>query len=227
MTVCAFCGKQFKGKTKDHVPPRNLFGKQPTGNLITVPACQECNGGSSKDDELLRFLALELGASKHPASRQVSQSVFRSVFDPKQVGFTKYVANLVEPSPLWTPMELNGMQLGTMKFPMKRLKKTLHKIVKGLFYHERKHPLPSDYVIEAYLLDDLLQDLPEDKREGLVSQTLPALKAKGTRNISNGVFKYRIDFFDESDPNVMTCLFEFYNRFTFFGFTDKVPASST
>lgn len=50
MRTCAFCGGKFKGKTKDHVPPRGLFGNNPSGNLITVPACVKCNNDTSNDD---------------------------------------------------------------------------------------------------------------------------------------------------------------------------------
>lgn len=58
MAICAFCGQQFRGKTKDHVPPRGLFGESPKGNLITVPACEKCNNDTSKDDEFFRWVTI-------------------------------------------------------------------------------------------------------------------------------------------------------------------------
>ena len=51
---CVYCGEA--SQTKDHVPPRGIFGDAvPSGvNLITVPACIACNSGYSADDTYFR-----------------------------------------------------------------------------------------------------------------------------------------------------------------------------
>ena len=53
--LCALCAIQ-PAVNREHVPARGLFPKPcPDGlNLITVPACDGCNGGSKKNDEYLR-----------------------------------------------------------------------------------------------------------------------------------------------------------------------------
>ncbi len=53
--TCTFCG--LKGYvTDDHVPPRCLFSRPRPNNLVTVPACKDCNTRkSSKDDEYFRL----------------------------------------------------------------------------------------------------------------------------------------------------------------------------
>jgi len=48
------------GDTKDHVPPKCLLRKPYPTNLMTVPSCLGCNGGSSKDEEYFRLLIVGL-----------------------------------------------------------------------------------------------------------------------------------------------------------------------
>ena len=52
--LCVYCGR--RANTKDHVPAK-LFLRTPyPANLRTVPACCECNGGHSKDEEYFRVV---------------------------------------------------------------------------------------------------------------------------------------------------------------------------
>lgn len=47
--MCYYCGK--KAVSSEHVPPRCFFPKDKRENLIQVPACEEHNESTSKDDE--------------------------------------------------------------------------------------------------------------------------------------------------------------------------------
>jgi hypothetical protein len=42
-------------RTRDHLPPQNLFFEPLPGNLITAPCCERCHTGHSQDDEYLRL----------------------------------------------------------------------------------------------------------------------------------------------------------------------------
>lgn len=226
MAVCAFCGQQFKGKTKDHVPPRGLFGENPKGNLITVPACVKCNNDTSKDDEFFRLIALELNASEHPIARQVSDTTYKSIFHPKKEGYKTLVFNMLEPVEPATPEELSGTapddatrtKLMRMTLPVARLLMTVRKTIKGLFYAIKKYPLPADYAVKGYLLDMLLQGLPQPQRNELVNDILPALRSQPTTQIGEGVFTYQSVRVGD-DVNQLYFLLNFYHRFNFFGFT--------
>ena len=46
---CIYCGRP--GETKEHVPPRALLDKPYPDAPPVVAACQQCNGGYSKDEE--------------------------------------------------------------------------------------------------------------------------------------------------------------------------------
>src|SRR5271165_919227 len=54
--TCVFCGAI--ATTSDHVPPKNLFIPPRPTDLITVPACEICNGGTSTLDEEFRVFVL-------------------------------------------------------------------------------------------------------------------------------------------------------------------------
>jgi hypothetical protein len=52
--TCYYCGK--KATSSEHVPPRCFFPKDRRNNLIQVPACEEHNENTSKDDEYVLFI---------------------------------------------------------------------------------------------------------------------------------------------------------------------------
>lgn len=52
--TCYYCGK--KAVSSEHVPPRCFFPKGKRENLIQVPACEDHNESTSKDDEYVLFI---------------------------------------------------------------------------------------------------------------------------------------------------------------------------
>jgi hypothetical protein len=76
---CAYCGRP--ATTRDHVPPKKLFTPPLPGNLITVPACDNCNNRASEDDEAfqneLSIMAGSFGESVNAAERL--QPTMRSI----------------------------------------------------------------------------------------------------------------------------------------------------
>lgn len=67
--ICYLCAKQG-ARTRDHVIPKNLFDSPLPENLITAPACHDCNGSLSKDEEFFRVLVLS-GHHKNPLARKL------------------------------------------------------------------------------------------------------------------------------------------------------------
>ena len=64
--ICVLCGVR-PATTHDHVPPKGFF-KGLGAQLITVPACAECNNGASADDEDLRFFISAQVGKQSPGS---------------------------------------------------------------------------------------------------------------------------------------------------------------
>lgn len=51
--ICVICGKE-PAITDDHIPPKGIFPKPRPSDLITIRACQSCNGGTSELDEIFK-----------------------------------------------------------------------------------------------------------------------------------------------------------------------------
>jgi hypothetical protein len=68
-TWCIYCGRQIaEGSTSaDHVPSRILLVDPLPENLPTIPTCDECNNGFSKDEEYFSaFLSATLSGTSKP-----------------------------------------------------------------------------------------------------------------------------------------------------------------
>ena len=132
---CPFCGK-WRVITVDHIPPKSLFPNPRPNNLITVPACKECNVDSSRDDEIFRtFMAIDIRFPQSAA--QISEKALRGV---KRA---KYPV-LIEAMKAAEEVELqsqNGLFIANvyqMPIDWKSIGRVLAKITKGLIYHHTK-----------------------------------------------------------------------------------------
>ena len=52
--LCIYCQSR-EADSRDHVPPKGIFPKPRPSDLVSVPACQECNGGFAQLDEEFAF----------------------------------------------------------------------------------------------------------------------------------------------------------------------------
>lgn len=59
---CYLCGAP--ATSLDHIPPKGIFPRPLPAktNLITVPACEKCNGGSKEDDHYFRICIIQAAA---------------------------------------------------------------------------------------------------------------------------------------------------------------------
>ncbi len=76
--ICVLCATQ-PATTRDHVPPRGFF-KGLQADFITVPACVDCNQGSSADDEDMRFfISMQVGKEPPGAASLWNDGALKSV----------------------------------------------------------------------------------------------------------------------------------------------------
>src|SRR4051794_40646259 len=54
--LCCFCGGATTATTEDHVPSRALFRDRQWPEGYVFPACQKCNGVSSKHELIIAML---------------------------------------------------------------------------------------------------------------------------------------------------------------------------
>jgi hypothetical protein len=149
--LCAYCGNP--ATTRDHIPPQNLFTPPRPDNLITVPACKQCNNGVSDDDEVFRnelsFMAGSFGESAKAGER--AQTALR--------GIRRNKAMLVRTVTSARPVERytqSGLYLGRgYAVPLEPgvQQRVITRIVRGLYWHHFNARLENDAQITLVFID--------------------------------------------------------------------------
>lgn len=143
--TCFNCGKP--ATTKDHIPPKCLFPKNPKGHLISVPACRECNESTALDDEYFAA-ALSTIWTVNPAPQEVwSQRFRRQISRPAYQGLRKRLISQIKP--IWLPSARGFAMTGICAADQERMDQSVRKIVRGLYYHHRRCQMPADRVIDV------------------------------------------------------------------------------
>jgi len=203
---CAYCGN-ISPVTVDHIPPKNLFPKPRSSNLITVPCCVPCYEGWSKDDEYFRANILSsFRVSDEPLAQGVIYSLLRSV--NKSPGFAHLIINSIEEIEIVTE---SGLYLGkkdAFKLDVERIDRVGQRIIRGLFFYEKRLPLPANYQVIAKIQQFGLEP---------VLEKLPGIQFVDLRIIQDGVFCYTLCGTEE-DPNSGIWLLLFYNNLPIVGF---------
>jgi hypothetical protein len=148
-TQCAYCGEP--ASTADHLPPKQLFTPPLPDDLITVPACVECNNGASTDDEVFRnelsIMAGSFGESANAAER----------IQPTLRGISRNKATLSRIVLGAVPVEhysARGVFLGegfAVPMPSEPRKRVLSRVVRGLYWHHFDHRVASDRVTLTFV----------------------------------------------------------------------------
>lgn len=141
--TCAYCGKE-KTITRDHVPPLTLLAPPYPNDLVTVPACFDCNRGFQKDDDYTRnAVALDLRAQGNSTAMSKLPAVFRSLQRPEAAKFREAFLSGLTPSGI---VDARGQSLGSVfKVDVERIDATGKHIARGLHFHFGGQPLPQDY----------------------------------------------------------------------------------
>ena len=125
---CVFC-REPSISTRDHVPPKGLFAEPRPQNLITVPACKECNGGANLDDEFMQRFAMAQGTETNEDANVVGQTVLRAMNKPEKEGMRMGLLKTLTPAEIFSPMGLWGGFGCKMTYEGERLKRILTKTV--------------------------------------------------------------------------------------------------
>jgi hypothetical protein len=137
---CVYCGEP--AATKDHVPPKKVFLSPRPTDLITVPACQKCNGGASADDRIFRnHLAIRVGGyrSSGQARKFWTEEAMPSI--RKKRGDLRQIATSAVPIECYSP---GGIYLGQnfgIPFNTDAHNRVVTRVVRGLYWHHFGEPL--------------------------------------------------------------------------------------
>jgi hypothetical protein len=131
--ICYWCGTPVTKKSREHVPPFNLFPEGHRKNLITVPSCPKHNGELSMLDERFRFV-VQAGNET-----DISQQVFtqKTLTRLKREGHRGLFNDLMENS---FEATLNGKRTIGFKINAKQAFLYFEKIARGIYFNEYKEP---------------------------------------------------------------------------------------
>ena len=149
--TCVFCGGV--ATTDDHVPAKNLF-IPPRPRQITVPACENCNGGmSALEDEFRVFVSAKSGPDTPESIELWKKGGLRSVRSNSRLR-----RELVSGMKLWV-RDPYGQFGQTYKWPRENHDRVVEKITRGLYYHHFHEILKTTDVLEITFLNSLNEDL--------------------------------------------------------------------
>jgi hypothetical protein len=148
--VCAYCIANV-ADTRDHVIPLCLFERPYPDNLITVPACQDCNVKKSLDDDFLRdYLTTDFAGNTNPTAERVfQQKVRRSVWRNSSELGRSVLGNSKE-EPFYTKGGVYLGQVVTSPIDEKRIVGILGTVIRGLFRYHAKDHIPLHYPVEVF-----------------------------------------------------------------------------
>lgn len=218
--LCVHCNR-VEAVTVDHVPPACLFPSPRPNNLVTVPSCEGCNRGASKDDEYFRMtLVMRRDVPDNPDTQRLLDAVHRSFAKPQKRGMVQALLQNVRQVHLRSPA---GLYLGldwAYDVDLERLGRVTNRIVKGLYYREFGQALPPECGVRSFAGSGL-RGINNDMR-ARVQQTVQALLQKPRKTISSAIFEYWYDATHE-DPFISAWLFRFFQRESFLCLTAPEP----
>jgi len=148
---CYLCGKP--ATTWDHIPPKSLFPKSYQGKGYKLPACQNCNNQTSKDDEYLRD-CLAITGQNSDARTVFTETVRRGYMRDYEAsrGFPKHKRILADTFDVGMRMPDGDLlkRVLAMKMNAARLSGSFEKVIRGLYYQSFDRQIPSGYSFTVY-----------------------------------------------------------------------------
>jgi hypothetical protein len=208
---CTYCEKQKK-LTVDHVPPKVLLVKPYPANLLTVPACRDCNESFMKDDEYTRtVIALDVRAAKNSVAKEKLPAVIRSLQRTDAKGFADYLARQSRFSTILGP---DGAPMGqTIEVDRGRVNKTGARIMRGLYFTETGKPIPKNARVRLESTAGLTASHPDMQTIARVFQVFPDHRSGATGE----AFSYAVAMGDRMSAWVMLL----YDYFFWVGTVDE------
>lgn len=130
--ICVICGIR-PVTSRDHIPPRSIFPKPPPGDLITVPACDNCNNMSSGlDEEFKVAIGIQAGHGEEGE---------RLFFDQtrKTIAHNQRLKKELARSMRWVELQsLEGLFVGTAMAVLLNSQSydtVINRIIRGLHWH--------------------------------------------------------------------------------------------
>jgi hypothetical protein len=155
--LCVICGEE-PATTRDHVPPKGIFCKPRPDNLITVPACANCNNGASALDEaFLVNLGLHVSTKGSEGERLFNEKVLPALKrNQKKLAEVLGKAKRVE---LTTPAGIVHGEAYASQWDSEAHDSVLERMVRGLTFHHYGEILGKNANIQTHFFNGLNKEL--------------------------------------------------------------------
>ena len=191
-TICGICGVN-QATTREHVPPKSIFLNPKPSDLITIPACFNCNNATSESDERFRlFLGLHVARFSKQGEQLFKEGVISTTRHNNR--YRAEILSSGERVLFTTPAGvINGSGV-SIPWDSKAHDNTIEKIIRGLFFHHYKKIIANNAQVTVNFFN-----------------SLPKLEIELYENsIGNGIFRYAYNKVEESDY-ASIWLFNFYD----------------
>ncbi|HJU70863.1 MAG TPA: hypothetical protein VJ603_03380 [Paucimonas sp.] len=206
--LCALCGKNA-ATTKDHIPPQGIYPKPRDNNINfnTVPACSECNNGSSVEDEEFKVLMGISTGEYHENPDIVIDWIARTV------GNNQKIANQIfsTKQSVYAPLRGSALEPAiAVTFDGQKYSKVISRIVRGLYWLQKEGALGRNPKITVFPTQGMKPDFARSMKE-----LMNCLEA---HSLNKGTFVYKVQFCEDG-----TSIWgmQFFNKHTVFAYAES------
>lgn len=206
---CIYCGD--KAVSRDHVPPKTLFGASKPNNLITVPSCKKCNVGDSTHDEHFRnMLSMRDDTGDNPVAKEARAAVLRSLENTNAPGLKRAILNNLRLVDVRTPGGLYLGQTTAYDVNLERLNHVARRIAIALRYKRLNQAWGNDMEI----LVKCASNAGVDGEAAFQEDVLKIVNCSPRRAIGERVFTYWYAVCSDNS-NISAWVMQFYETEVF------------
>jgi len=222
---CSLCGGQRPSTTLDHIPPKAIFDNSHRPDKLVVPACNECNGGTSTADLVASIICRWNYNADHRELMDGSRLIAR---------LRKQCPEVISE---WTKHDLVGRERGRQhllrngvpvpidagivsigKISIRYLNLFAYKVALGLYFNHFQIPLPNSGLVSA-----IWRTKEDFAKSGIPKELLEIFPRYATlrqgRWDTSKDFEYRFDL--NGAEGIFGCLARFRTGLYITGFAIK------
>jgi hypothetical protein len=233
--TCSLCGGLRRSMTRDHIPPKAIFDNSHRPDKLVMPACDECNRGTSTADLTASIICRwnynadrqELSDSSRLVARLRKQcpEAIGEWTKHNRVGRERGRQHLLKHG---VPVPIDAGIVSIGKISIRHLNLFAYKIALGLYFQHFQTPLPNSGLVSA-----IWRTKEDFARSGIPNELLDifpkyAALQQGRWDTSKD-FEYRFDL--NENEGIFGCLARFRTGLFITGFAIKnaalLPAEET
>jgi len=206
---CAFCAGSRPAVTREHMPPKALFDGSHRPDKLVMPACHECNRGTSTSDLVASIISRWNYHSNEPELADHHRLVARMKNNHVEI-FREWATQSSDRLKLIHHLESQGVHVpqgaGTAAIgplTIRQLNLFSHKAVLALYFEQFKTPLSDAGRVSAYWRTK--EDFAKD---GIPKELLEMMHLYGTLEqgkwTAREAFEYRFNV--NEDTGLFMCL---------------------